>query len=152
MSWIADLPIAGNRQCGIGLLRRWLGLVSGPRNPFGRATHIDAGAIAARDFRIHPAQHHSAAVERYDLAVLRPAGVSGWTDIVFAVGRSFELQLLQLRAVGEIHHHAVIGPARDIERLAALTARCRRRARQVAVIVEGAIAPAADDFFRAVLR
>src|SRR4029077_13296069 len=107
---------------------------------------------AARDFRIHPAQHQGAAVGGDDLEVLRAARVAGRTDIVLAALAALELQLLQLGAVGEVHHDATVRPARDLDRLAALAARRRCGARKIGVLVKRAIAPAADDLFRTVLR
>src|SRR6202034_3901387 len=93
-----------------------------PRYPFGRAAHVHSGAVAAGDLRSDPAQHHGAAIERKDFAILRSTGGAGRADIVMAVGTALEVQLLQLGAVGEIHHDAAIPSAVDHDRLGALTA------------------------------
>src|SRR5262249_17818314 len=55
-----------------------------PRHALGRTSYIHAGAITSGDFRIDPAQDHSAAIERNEFAVLRPRGISGRTDIILA--------------------------------------------------------------------
>src|SRR5690348_15313208 len=87
------------------------------------AADIDAGTIAASDIRIYPAKHHGASVKRDDLTILRTPGVAGGTDVILATVRSLELQFLKLRAIGEIHHDTAIGPAPDLDGLAALAAR-----------------------------
>src|SRR5208282_6745020 len=104
---------------------------------------IHASAVAAGDFRIHPAQHHGAAVEGNDFAILRPTGVAGRTNVVFTAGAAFELQLLQRGAVGEIHHDAAVRTARDVDGLATLAAGRRRGTGQIGVFVKGAVAPTA---------
>ena len=86
-----------------------------------------------------------------DLAVLRTAGIAGRADIVLAALAALELQFLQFGAVGEIHHHAAVGPAIDDHRLAALGACRGLGAGPVVVVVIGAVAPAADQFLRPVL-
>src|SRR5438067_11369746 len=98
-------------------------LGAGARHALWRAAHIDAGTVAARDFRIHPAQYHGAAVERHDFAILWAAGITRRTNIILPVGRSFKLQFLELGAVREIHHDATTCAARDLDRLAALATR-----------------------------
>src|ERR1700687_1960300 len=144
--------IIGNMDLSLLRWRLDCRLGSGARHALRRAAHIYTGPMAPRDFRIHPAQYHGAAVERHHFAILRAAGITGWTDIILAVGRSFELQFLELGAVSEIHHDATTRAARDLDRLAALAARRRRCARVILLLVKGAVAPPADDLFRTVLR
>src|SRR6516164_356977 len=150
--WMAGLSLPSNRPRRGSLLRRRFGLRASARHALGRAAHIDPRAVASGHFGIHPAQHHGATVEGDDLTILRTARITRRTDIVLAAPRSFELELLELCTVGEIHHHAAIRSARDFDRLAALAA-CRRcGARKVTFVVKGAVAPAADDLFGAVAR
>src|SRR5262249_61712157 len=122
------------------------------RHALGRAGPIDPRAVASGHFGIHPAQHHRATVEGDDLTILRTARITRRTNIVLAAPGSFELQLLELCAVGEIHHDAATRSARDFDWLAALAARRRCGARKVTFVVKGAVAPAADDLFGAVAR
>src|SRR4051812_25158632 len=58
-----------------------------------RAAHIDAGAIAAGDFRIGEAQDHHPPIEGDDLAILRAAGLARRADIIPPAGRALETQL-----------------------------------------------------------
>src|SRR5260370_15003932 len=139
-----DLRLLWRRfDCGLG---------AGARHAFRRAAHIYTGAIAASDFRIHPAQYHGAAVERHDFAILRAAGIAGRTDIILRVSGAFELQFLELGAVSEIHHDATTRAARDLDRLAALAARRRRCARVILLLAKGAAAPPAADLLLPALR
>src|SRR5712692_7058566 len=90
----------------------------------GGAAHVDAGAVAAGDLRVDPAQHQDPPVERDDLAVvLVAARLVGGADVILAAGPALEAQLLRLRLVGEMHHHAAARPQADDVGLAALADR-----------------------------
>src|ERR1700691_5310221 len=92
----------GHANFGIGTLVR-----RGPaRHAFGRTAPVPSSPITAGDFGIDPAQHHAAAVERNNLAILRTAGRTGRADKIHAAWTTFQMEFLQLRAVGEVHHDA----------------------------------------------
>ena len=130
-------------SCG---LRRGL---LGARRGLGAAAHIDAGAVAAGDFRIGEARDQHAAVERDDLAVaLAARRLLGKADVVLAVRAAFEQQLGRLRLVGKMHHDAAARAAGDVVGLAALAARRGFGAAAVGLVVIGGKAPAADQVLR----
>src|SRR6266702_8718106 len=110
----------------------------------GRATHVDAGAVAAGDLRIDEPQQHDPAVERDDLAILHATGFAGRSDIIPAAGAALEAQLRQLRLIGEVHHHAAGRAGIDDDRLAALAARGGFGPRPVLLPMIGGIAPTPD--------
>src|SRR5579872_13095 len=149
ISAIAGLLRLRRRYRRLGFRRR---PPRGVPGAFRRAADIDAGAVAADDFRVEPLQHHGAAVERDDLPIVLAAGRPGRPDIVLAALTALEFQLLQLRIVGEVHHHAAIRSAIDDNRLAARGARGRLSAHQIFWPMEGAVSPAADDFLGANCR
>src|ERR1700683_3866500 len=121
--------------------------LGGLRSALGRATHVDADAVAAGHFLIHSLQNNGTAIERNDFTILRTAGRARRTNVVLAAWAALKMQLLQLGAVGEIHHDAAVRPAVDNHRLTTLAACGGLRPRQIFVTVIGAIAPAADDLF-----
>src|SRR5260221_4008303 len=85
-----------------------------------RTAHVDTGAVASRDLGIDIAQHHHAAVERDDLAVVGAAAFAVRPDIVPAARATLEPELLHLGLVWGIHHHPAGRTLADHERMTAL--------------------------------
>src|SRR5205823_2491533 len=117
----------------------------GGRRAGGGAAHIDAGAVAARDFLIGEARDQHAAVERDDLAVARAAcRLLSRTDIVLAVRPALEAQFGRLRLVGQMHNDAAARAASNVIGLLALAARRDFGARAIVLLVIGGKPPAPD--------
>src|ERR1700752_212247 len=115
----------------------------------GAATHIDAGAVAARNLRVDEPGDQHAPVERDDLAIARAgSGLVGRPDGVLAVGAALEAQFGLLRLIGELPAHAAPRPASDVVGLAALAAGRRFRASAVLILVIGRKTPAPDQIGR----
>src|SRR5215469_2697869 len=108
------------------------------------ATHIDAGAVASGDLRIDIAQHHHAAVEGDDLAVVIGAAGAMRADIVLPARPALEPEFLHLRLVGWIHHHPAGRALPDHEGMGALALGGRLGAGAILWPVERGIAPAPD--------
>jgi hypothetical protein len=66
--------------------------------------HVDCGAVSARDFGIHPAQHQHPAVEDDDLAILLAGRRTLRTDIGLAAGRALQAQFTRLGVIRQVHH------------------------------------------------
>src|SRR5262249_59939225 len=107
------------------------------------AAHVDAGAVAAGDLRIDPAQHEHAPVEGDDFAVLHVPCRPDRADVVLAARPALELQLLLLCLVGEVHEHAAGRAGADHVRLAALAACGGFGTGPIGVLVIGGIGPRA---------
>src|SRR5437588_11228767 len=112
------------------------------------AAHVNAGAVAAGDLRIDPAQHQHTAVEGDDLAVLRVARRAARADIVLAARPALELELLLLRLIGEMHQHAAGRPGTDHVRLPALAAGGGFGPGPIGFLMIGGVAPADDEIAR----